>query len=201
MTYIPSSPAVTEYPGFSEHSGTPNDKESFRLLLDEVRSQLDILGAETGRHYELTAALPCGPQHIENMDTAHVASTLSYLNLMSYDFHGAFSATTGTNAPLYYQGWGEEGFSVHDCVNNWMAGGATKDKINIGLPFYGRSFAGATELNAPHDGADQIVWGIDDGTPQFFVRSCCVSFVSHALFDSNWLKCTQCRTLWHSFLQ
>ena len=63
-----------------------------------------------------------GPSHIANMDIAHVASTLSELNLMTYDFHGAFSETTGTNAPLYYQGWGEVGFSVHDCVENWLAG-------------------------------------------------------------------------------
>ena len=173
-------------------------------MLDEVRAQLDQLGAETGRFYGLTAALPCGPQHIANMDVAHVAATLSHLSeyitmknhssisnsylscvsyaridLMTYDFHGAFSDTTGTNAPLYYQGWGEEGFSVHDCVENWLVGGATKDKINIGLPFYGRSFATATELNAPHDGADQVVWGIDDGTPQYFVR-----FVSDSLLAS-----------------
>ena len=46
-----------EYPGFLEHSGTVNDKESFRLLLDEVRAELDELGAQTGRFYGLTAAL------------------------------------------------------------------------------------------------------------------------------------------------
>lgn len=48
-----------EYPGFEEHSGTPNDIDSFSLLLDEVRSNLDELGEQTGRFYGLTAALPC----------------------------------------------------------------------------------------------------------------------------------------------
>ena len=133
-----------------------------------MRAKLDELGSQTGRFYGLTAALPCGPSHIANMDISHVASTLSELNLMTYDFHGAFSPVTGTNAPLYPQGWGEVGFSVHECVENWLAGGGTKEKLNIGLPFYGRSFAGATGLNEPHDGADQVVWGIDDGTPQYF---------------------------------
>jgi chitinase len=157
-----------EYPGYEAHSGTPNDRENFRLLLDEVRSALDTFGGQTGRFYGLTAALPCGPSHIANLDIAHVARTLSELNLMTYDFNGAFSPVTGMNSPLYPQGWGEEGFSVHECVQNWLAGGGTKDKINVGLPFYGRSFAGATELNKPHDGADQAVWGIDDGTPQYY---------------------------------
>ena len=37
-------------------------------------------------HYTLRyiPALPCGPNHIANMDIAHVASTLSELNLMTY---------------------------------------------------------------------------------------------------------------------
>lgn len=35
------------------------------------------------------------------------------------------------NAPLYDQEGSVE-FSVHGCVENWLAGGAKKDKINIG---------------------------------------------------------------------
>lgn len=157
-----------EYPGYVDHSGTPQDTDNFRLLLDDVRASLDSLGSQTGRFYGLTAALPCGPSNIANMDIAHVAKTLTQLNLMTYDFHGSFSETTGTNAPLYDQGWGEEDFDVHNCVKNWIKGGATRDKINIGLPFYGRSFATATGLNEPHTGADQTHWLIDDGTPQYF---------------------------------
>jgi GH18 family chitinase len=84
------------------------------------------------------------------------------------DFFGAWSPTTGINAPLYYQGWGDEDFNVNACVANWIAGGGTRDKINIGLPFYGRSFLNAKGLNETHAGADKNVWGIDDGTPQYF---------------------------------
>ena len=157
-----------EYPGYVDHSGTPEDTDNFRLLLDDVRAKLDELGSDTGRFYGLTAALPCGPLNIANMDIAHVAKTLSQLNLMTYDYHGAWSETTGTNAPLYDQGWGEEDFDVHNCVKNWIEGGASRDKINIGLPFYGRSFATATGLDQPHTGADQTHWSIDDGTPQYF---------------------------------
>ena len=73
-----------EYPGYVDHSGTPQDRDNFKLLLNDVRSKLDELGAQTGKFYGLTAALPCGPNHISNMDIAHVASTLSQLNLMTY---------------------------------------------------------------------------------------------------------------------
>ena len=155
-------------PGYEEHAGTPNDAANFKLLLDEVRARLDELEVSTGKTFGLTAALPCGPSHISNMDIAHTASVLSELNLMTYDFHGAWDATTGINAPIYYQGWGDEEFNVQSCVQNWLAGGGTRDKLNIGLPFYGRSFSSASGLNQPHGGPDKIHWGADEGTPQYY---------------------------------
>ena len=157
-----------EYPGYGEHSGTPQDKENFNLLLSEVRSKLDALGAETGKYYGLTAALPCGPSNISNMDIPHVSSVLDELLLMTYDFHGSWESITGVNAPLYYQGFGDMDFSLDACVQNWKAGGAPSSKISIGLAFYGRSFAYASGLNQPHQGADTNNWGEDEGLPQYF---------------------------------
>ncbi len=91
---------------------------------------------------------------------------------MTYDFFGAWSPTTGTNAPLHDQSWGGEdtvGFSIDGCTKNWVAGGGDPSKINIGLPFYGRSFRGATGLNQEHDGkADDGMWHEDEGSPQYF---------------------------------
>ena len=72
-----------EYPGMEDHSGTPDDKANFKLLLEDVRAALDDLGKVKGRFYGLTAALPCGPKHISNIDIAHTASVLSELNLMT----------------------------------------------------------------------------------------------------------------------
>ena len=74
-----------EYPGYEDHSGTSADKQNFNLLLTEVRSKLDLLSSTTGKTYGLTAALPCGPSHISNIDVAHVSNVLSELNLMTYD--------------------------------------------------------------------------------------------------------------------
>jgi len=157
-----------EYPGYAEHSGTPDDKENFNLLLDELRSKLDVLTTITGKNYGITAALPCGPSHISNIDVQHVSYVMDELNLMTYDFHGAWDLNTGTNAPIYDQGYGPAEFSVSGCVANWIESGSPKSKINIGLPFYGRSYAGASGLNEAHTGTDLGNWGIDDGVPQYF---------------------------------
>jgi len=156
-----------EYPGYADHSGTPDDTVNFNLLLDDVRAALDELGEETGRFYGLTAALPCGPSLIGNQDVAHVSSVLTELNLMTYDLHGAWNAETGVNAPLYDQKDSPE-LSVHGCVKNWEAGGAPPEKINVGFPFYGRSFIGATGLYQPHSGVDDATWHQDEGVPQYY---------------------------------
>jgi chitinase len=47
-----------EYPGYAEHSGTPDDIETYPLLLEELRNALDNLEEETGKHYGITTALP-----------------------------------------------------------------------------------------------------------------------------------------------
>ena len=91
---------------------------------------------------------------------------------MTYDLFGAWSPTTGINAPLHDQSWGGEdtiGFSIDGCTKNWIAGGGPPNKINIGLPFYGRSFRGATGMNQEHDGkADDGMWHEDEGSPQYY---------------------------------
>ena len=58
-----------------------------------------------------------------------------------------------------------EGLSVDGCMRNWVKR-APPSIINIGLPFYGRSFVGAKSLNATHDGNDKNHWFVDDGSPQ-----------------------------------
>jgi len=159
-----------EYPGYAPHLGRDVDTINYNLFLKEIRDALDELGYQTGQFYGLTAALPCGPTIIDNIQIDVVNDLLTEFNLMTYDFHGSWNPTTGVNAPLYDQD-GSEDFSVHACAQTWMKGGARPEQINIGLPFYGRSFAGTglTGIGQSHSGdADLVAWSLDEGSPQFF---------------------------------
>jgi chitinase len=71
-------------------------------------------------------------------------------------------------SPLYEQGWGPADLSVNNCVGNWLSAGTSPDSINIGLAFYGRSFAQAMGLNQVHGGTDNINWQVDEGTPLYY---------------------------------
>lgn len=100
------------------------------------------------------------------------------MNLMTFDFHSAQEPITGVASPLYDQGWGENGLSVDSCVKNYYksAVGLVANKISIGVPFYGKTYEYATDLNAPHSNtnglfsgnADQANWPKDLGTPVFY---------------------------------
>ncbi|KAL7525029.1 hypothetical protein ACHAXR_000829, partial [Thalassiosira sp. AJA248-18] len=159
-----------EYPGYEDHSGTPADTVNFTLLLQAIRSKLDSLGQVTGKFYGLTAALPCGPDKIDKIQVNAISNILTELNLMSYDMHGAWDTLTGTNAPMFDQGWGDttKRWSTHGCVNNYLELGVPMHKMNIGLSFYGRSFQKATGMKQFHGGADDINFHLDEGSPQYF---------------------------------
>jgi len=162
-----------EYPTYAAHGGGPDDTENYNLLMQAIRDELDILGQANNRFYGLTAAMPCGPDLINGIDLGKMKDILTEFNLMTYDLHGSWSPFTGPNAPLFdFPGSPE--LSVHGCTENFLKGGVRKDQINIGLPFYGRSFLAT--LGSTLDGFDQAyagaadlnTWADDEGTPQYF---------------------------------
>ena len=161
-----------EYPGYVDHSGTPEDTVNFTLLLQAVRTKLDELGnaMDPPKFYGLTSALPCGPDKIDKIQVNEIKDILTEFNLMSYDLHGAWDALTGVNAPMYDQGWMDKTkrWSVHGCVTNYVELGVPLSQMNIGLPFYGRSFQRATGMKQFHNGVDDINYHLDEGSPQYF---------------------------------
>ena len=171
LTHTISYPTPKYYTiGYEDHSGTPADTINFTLLLQAVKSKLDLLGFLRGQSYGLTAALPCGPDKIEKIQVDKIKDLLTELNLMTYDMHGAWDVLTGTNAPMFDQGWTDKTkrWSVHGCVNNYVERGVPLSKMNIGLPFYGRSFRKATGMKQFHDGTDDTNFHLDEGSPQYF---------------------------------
>jgi hypothetical protein len=165
-----------EFPGYGPNGGTPADRENFVLLLRDVRSALDAYANATypdgERTFGLTATLPCLPALIDHQDVLGLTEVLTELSLMTFDFHGIWSEVVGVNSPLYDQpadsSDSQAGRSVDGCVERWLHEGADKSKINIGLPFYGRSYGGATDLYASFDGPDALNFWADGGEPQYY---------------------------------
>lgn len=87
--------------------------------------------------------------------------------------------------------------SLIDLLPYLVSGGGSREKINLGISFYGRSFAGATDMNQEHQGADKAKWHADEGTPQYCksILNACALFFS----SPNRCPCAHMTALVNSF--
>ena len=135
--------------GLPGNVARPEDRANYTLLMQEFRRRLDELEAESGRHYLLTIAAPAGAGTYANIELRAISQHLDWLNLMAYDFHGSWDKTTGLHAPLYASPVdpGGSDLNVHAAVQAYLAAGVPADKLVLGVPFYGRGWAGVPDVD------------------------------------------------------
>jgi len=155
-----------EYPTGSGNVGNterPEDPENFVSLLTEFRTQLDARGHADGRTYLLTIAASAGRSGYEPLDWMRIHPSLDFINVMTYDMSGPWSDVTGHQAPLYdslLENPPEE-TSTDTALRDYLALGVPADKLVMGVPFYGRGFAGVADFE---NGLHQPYNGLPDGT-------------------------------------
>lgn len=76
------------------------DRANYTKLLAALRAELVSRAAGNGRSepYLLTIAAPAGPSIIPHLDAAAIEEVVDWINVMTYDFHGAWGTTTGHDA-------------------------------------------------------------------------------------------------------
>ncbi len=145
--------------------GQAADTQNYTLLMAEIRSELDAYEATDGKNYELSIAASASPIVAANMEVAALAGILDWLDLMTYDFRGSWSARTGLQAPLYPHPGDPEPdapeLNVDAAVDLYLAAGVAADQLVVGVPFYGRGWAG---VPADNDGLFQPYSSIPYGT-------------------------------------
>jgi chitinase len=157
-----------EYPvagGLEGNAVRPEDKANYTLLLEALRAELSARQAKLarGEAFLLTIAAPAGPSIIAHLEPAKIAEVVDWINIMSYDFHGAWEKITGHNAPLTQaSGDALSGFNVSSAIDAYLAAGAPASRLVMGVPFYGRSFAGVS-AGSTH-GLHQATTGAGPGT-------------------------------------
>jgi chitinase len=139
-----------EYPGFAEHSGRPEDKENYTLLLADLNSVLEP------EQLLLTIAAPAGPWHYANIEVDKIHPYVSWINLMTYDLHGPWAdpdnTVTNHQAALYSPAEANPTLCIDSAVQYYISQGVPSTKIVIGMPFYGRSFASSSGLYTAYTG-------------------------------------------------
>ncbi len=161
-----------EYPGYAEHSGTPDDKRNFTLLMKAIRKAIDEYGEEIDYQFYLTAAFGASENQMENIEWNNLVDVMDYFNMMTYDFNGTWSSEANHNSPLYSPEKGSPGSLDLTKKLITQKYKVPASKVNLGVAWYGRTllgFDGPTELFGKHEGkSDSVTFTVNMGMPQYF---------------------------------
>lgn len=138
-----------EYPAMRGMEGNvyrPEDKQNFTLMFKDIREELDKLERETGKYYELTAAVGGSKAFVDNTEMAEVGRILDYVFVMTYDYGGR-SGTIGHHTNLYSSEKDGSGSSADQSIKDFMAAGVPASKLVLGAGFYGKAWVAETPDN------------------------------------------------------
>ncbi|MGX8905111.1 chitinase C-terminal domain-containing protein [Streptomyces netropsis] len=172
-----------EYPTSMKDAGHPKDwalanarrgglNKGYAALMKTLREKLDRAGAADGKHYLLSVAAPSSAYLLRGMETYQTTKYLDYVNVMSYDLHGAWNEFVGPNAALYDDGkdaelakwgvysaaqYGGTGYLNGDWAYHYFRGALPPGRVNLGLPYYSRGWKNVT-------GGTNGLWGTAKAT-------------------------------------
>ena len=139
--------------------GSPADKHNFTLLMQDLRDELDALGAKNNKHYELSSAMSASPTMMKQIEYDKVLDIVDFVNMMTYDLNGAWNGYTGHQTALYTNdSYDKETqvdgqFSVDTCIKYLEKTYGNKidySKVVIGVAPYTRGWCGVK-----NDGPDK----------------------------------------------
>ena len=127
------------------------DKQNFTLLLKTMREELDTGGAarmRAGKHHYLLTIAAADREYFDHVEMDKLHVHLDWINEMAYDFFNSLTPTTGHHAALFRSDFaGATDRTGDSAVRQYLGAGVPASKIVLGVPFYGRGFAGVTPQN------------------------------------------------------
>ncbi|MEC3894914.1 MULTISPECIES: glycosyl hydrolase family 18 protein [Nocardiopsis] len=152
-----------EWPGSEgnpHNTVRPEDRENFTALVREFREQLDALGEETGRHFELSSFMPAGAWRLDSgYELDEIMPDFDFITVQGYDYHGTWETTTNHQSNLLPDPNDPgEVISTLTNVEAYLERGVDPEKIVLGVPFYGQGWTGV-EPGPAGDGLFQSASG------------------------------------------
>jgi chitinase len=150
-----------EYPGDETRGGNPDDFDNFVTFLQECHTAFSNATPPLLLTYASPAIVPSGvPEPYQSNPSlyfqwlAKCAPYLDRFNLMAYDYHGPFDnpMLTGVNAPLNRDTDPNGTKFVEQTIANYLQGGVPSQKIVLGMPVYGHSYAGVSSMTSSENG-------------------------------------------------
>ena len=144
----------------------PEDVQNFTLMLKAVREELDLMAKKEGKgnHYLLAIATGADEAYVANTQLGELHQYLDFLNIMTYDFYNGWHNVNGHHSNYLSSAQPEmDKNSVVNAVEMHVNAGFPVEKINLGIPFYGRIWKGvdAKSDQILFNKAETVGMGID----------------------------------------
>jgi len=138
-----------EYPGYTHAVTTvrPEDKQTYTLLLKELKKRLNREQKKLGRKLYTSSATGATQIWLDHTDMKQASKWLDSVNMMCYDWYNPTEKNTGHDSPLYTNPADPKAISIDNAVSMYLNAGVPAKKIVIGVPFYGRKWVGVESVN------------------------------------------------------
>ncbi|MCY9529674.1 glycosyl hydrolase family 18 protein [Paenibacillus alvei] len=132
----------------------PEDKNNYILLLQDIKNALNKQGAELGKAYELSVALPAPKSKIDiGIDVPRLFNIVDFANIMTYDMRGAWDEISGHHTGLYTNPNDPltgNNLSIDESVKYLIQQGAEPNKIVVGAAYYTRGWDKVSQGSDPN---------------------------------------------------
>lgn len=150
-----------EYPGDLQRGGSMDDFNNFIDFLKECSTAFSQALPPLSLSYAAAAHTPTGLPHSFQEDPnsyfrwlAQCSRYLDRITIMAYDYHTPFDnpKITGANAPLNRDTDPKSPYSIAKTLENYLNNGVPADKIVLGIPIFGHSYAKVSGLSPQERG-------------------------------------------------
>ncbi|MGC1422472.1 MAG: glycosyl hydrolase family 18 protein [Terracidiphilus sp.] len=158
------------FDGFDIDWESPQEKDAgnFRALLQEFRRQMNAVRSGS----LLSIAVAESPKTLSGTNFAAIAPLVDEVGVMNYDYAGPWSPTTGLLAPLFSPD-PQHPDSIENSIASYEAAGVPREKLLMGLPFYGYSW---TDVEVANGGLFQSGRPIEEDCPYNQLQSVAANF-------------------------
>jgi chitinase len=149
------------------------DAANFQALLEEFRLQMRAVRPGL----RLSIAVGHSPRMLPGTDFAAIARLVDQVGIMNYDYTGPWSQTTGFLAPLFSNPADpRHSSSIETNIADYVAAGVPREKLLMGLPFYGYSW---TDVDGLNNGLFQAGKGVRGDRPYRYIRGLASGFSAY----------------------
>ncbi len=121
----------------------PEDKSNFTLFLKDLRDALTAQSKLDNRYYQLTTAIGSSEALINGTNPNDYSQYVDFINIMSYDMHGAWEDRTNHQSPIYSNpNLPDDKITLEHAVDVLISKGVPAKKLVGGSPFYSRGWKG-----------------------------------------------------------